>query len=97
MKLSPDAIPAVSRLRLALALAVAAASDLVSMFTQLAPPLEWAVDLVTALALFALLGWRWLLLPALIAEAIPGLATLPTWLAVVLAIAAWGKARPLFH
>jgi hypothetical protein len=97
MKLSSGQIQGLSRRRLALALAVAAASDLLSMFTQLALPLEWALDLATALALFALLGRRWLLLPALVAEAIPGLATLPTWLAVVLAIAAWGKGRPLFH
>jgi hypothetical protein len=81
--------------RLVLALAVAAGSDLVSLFVQLAPPLDWAVDLATALTLFAILGWRWLLLPALIAEAIPGLATLPTWIVVVLAIAIWGKVRPV--
>jgi hypothetical protein len=42
------------------------------------------VDLLTALLLFGLLGWRWALLPGLVAEAIPGVAVFPVWLLVVL-------------
>lgn len=54
----------------------------------------WLVDAATALLLFAVLGWHWLLLPGLIFEAIPGLAVVPFWLLVVAGIAFWGTARP---
>jgi hypothetical protein len=54
----------------------------------------WTADLATAALLFIVLGWRWLLLPGLIMEAIPGLGVVPIWLAVVAAIAVWGTARP---
>jgi hypothetical protein len=54
----------------------------------------WAVDVVTALLLFAVLGWQWLLLPGLVMEAIPGVAVLPLWLLVVGGIAVWGTPRP---
>jgi hypothetical protein len=74
-----------------LALLVAAASDLVSYGTAFVPPVQWTVDLVTAVLLFVLLGWRWALLPGLIAEAIPGVAVFPVWLFVVASIALWGE------
>lgn len=77
--------------RLVLALAVAAVADLLSVWLEFVPPLQWAVDLLTAGLLFLILGRQWLLLPALIAEAIPGLAVLPFWVLVVASIAAWGK------
>lgn len=65
------------------ALAVALLSDVLSVGFELIPPLQLALDIVTALALWALCGWRWPLLPALIVEAIPGLALFPTWTLVV--------------
>jgi hypothetical protein len=74
-----------------LALLVATASDLVSYGTTFVPPVQWAVDLVTAVLLFVLLGRRWALLPGLIAEAIPGVAVFPVWLLVVASIALWGE------
>jgi hypothetical protein len=55
------------------------------------PPVQWMVDLVTALLLFGLLGWRWALLPGLVAEAIPGVAVFPVWLLVVASVALWGE------
>lgn len=64
-------------------MAIAALSDAVSLGAQLAPPLQIAVDVATAVALFAVLGFRWPLLPVLVVEAIPGLATFPTWMLVV--------------
>ena len=79
--------------RLILAFAVAAVSDATSVFAEALPPVEWAVDLVTAILLFLLLGRNWLLLPGLIAEAIPGVAIFPTWLLVVSSIAVWGGIR----
>ncbi len=80
--------------RLALAFAIAAVSDALSFALALAPPLQWAADAGTALLLFAMLGWQWVLLPGLIVEAIPGLAVFPFWVLVVGAVATWGRVRP---
>jgi len=83
-----------SKKRLALAVAIALISDVIGAFVTLAPPLMWLVDVVTAVLLFAVLGWQWLLLPVLVMEAIPGLGVLPFWLLVVAGIALWGTPRP---
>lgn len=86
--------PPTTRLRgtpLILAFAIAGVSDLLSMWLQFAPPLQWMLDVATAGLLFLVLGRQWLILPALIAEAIPGLAVLPFWVLVVGSIAAWGR------
>ena len=77
--------------RLAAAFVVAAVSDLLSVWLEFVPPLQWALDVVTAALLFVILGRQWLILPGLIAEAIPGLALFPFWMLVVGSIAAWGK------
>ncbi len=79
--------------RLAAAFAVAAVSDVLSYFFSFALPLQWCIDLITSSLLFFLLGYRWALLPGLIAEAIPGLGIFPFWLLVVGSIAAWGRIR----
>lgn len=71
---------------MATAFGVAAVSDLLSIWITFAPPLQWTVDLATAVILFMLLGRRWALLPGLIAEAIPGMGIFPVWLLVVLSI-----------
>jgi hypothetical protein len=84
---------AADRKRLAAAFAVAAISDGLSFWLVIAPPVQWAVDLVTALLLFLLLGRKWMILPGLIAEAIPGLNIFPFWLLVVGSIATWGAIR----
>ena len=75
-----------SRGRLTLAFAVAAVSDVLAMATVFAPPLQIALDVVTALILFLILGRRWALLPGLITEAIPGMGVFPVWVLVVLSI-----------
>lgn len=69
--------------RLVLAFAVGAASDAVSFWVTLVPPVQWTVDLVTAFLLFLILGRRWALLPGLVAEAIPGMGVFPVWILVV--------------
>ena len=84
-----------NRARLAAAFAIAVASDLLSVWLQLFPPAEIALDLTTAGLLFLILGRQPLLLPALVAEAIPGLAILPSWVVVVGSIALWGTVNPL--
>jgi len=80
--------------RLAAAFAIAGASDLASVWLEFVPPLQWTLDLATAGALFLVLGRQWLILPALVAEAIPGAAALPAWVFVVGSIALWGTVTP---
>jgi hypothetical protein len=80
-----------SRKRFAMAFAVAAFSDVLSLWTELVPPAQWTVDLITASLLFLILGRRWAILPGLIAEAIPGLAAFPVWILVVLSIILYKK------
>lgn len=79
--------------RLGLAFFVAAASDLISYWAVIVPPVQWGVDLATALGLFVILGWRWALLPGLVAEAIPILAVFPFWILVVATVGIWGRVR----
>ncbi len=77
--------------RLTAAFVVAAISDVLSAWLEFVPPLQWALDVVTAGLLFLIRGRQWLLLPGLVAEAIPGLALFPFWVLVVGSIAVWGK------
>jgi hypothetical protein len=86
-----------SKTQLAFAFAIAGASDAIGAFASLLPPIEWVVDLATALLLFIVLGRQWLLLPGLALEAVPGLGVLPFWLLVVGAIAVLGTPRPIFE
>jgi hypothetical protein len=76
--------------RFAAALAVAAVSDVLSAGMEIVLPLQWGLDLLTAGILFLILGRQWLILPGLIAEAIPGIAFFPSWVLVVASIAVWG-------
>ena len=80
--------------RLALAFVIAGVSDVIGAFASLAPPIGWILDIVTAVLLFVVLGWQWLLLPGLVLEAIPGVGVIPFWLLVVGAIAVFGTPRP---
>jgi hypothetical protein len=91
-------VPAARKTRLIAAFAVAAVSDILSAAVEFVPPLQWTLDIVTAAALFFILGRQWVILPALIAEAIPGLGIFPFWLLVVGSIAIWGTVKkPLLH
>ncbi len=83
-----------TRKRASAALVVAAISDLLSVFLEFIPPVQIAVDLATAGILWALLSWRWPLLPALVAEAIPGIAIFPTWTMVAGGYLWWATKRP---
>jgi hypothetical protein len=82
---------AVGKGRLVAAFVVAAVSDALSAWLTLLPAVQWGVDLVTAALLFLLLGRQWVILPGLIAEAIPGVALFPTWMLVVGSVAVWGR------
>ena len=79
-----------SKKRLTAAFGVAVVSDFLSAWLEFVPPLQWALDITTAGLLFLILGRQWLILPGLIAEAIPGLALFPFWVLVVGSVAVWG-------
>lgn len=81
-----------SKKRLAVAFVIAAMSDVLSVWVELIPPVQMGIDLITVCLLFFVLGWRWILLPALVAEAIPGLSIFPVWTLVVSSLAV-GKLR----
>ena len=88
-------MPFTRRERLTMAFAVAIVSDLLSVWLEFLPPIQWVLDALTAASLFLILGRQWLLLPALVAEAIPGLAVMPAWVLVVGSVAIWGTVNPL--
>jgi hypothetical protein len=75
-----------SRAKMAIAFGVAASSDALSIWITFAPPFQWALDLATAVILFLIFGRRWVLLPGLVMEAIPGMGVFPWWVLVVLSI-----------
>src|SRR5579862_1901806 len=77
-----------------IAMVIAAGSDAVSFSTTLLPPLQIALDLVTAMLLWLVLGWSWPLLIALVIEAIPGLGAFPTWVVAVGALMTVGHNPP---
>jgi len=79
-----------SRTRLGLAMAIAVVSDLASVWLEFVPPMQWTLDIATAGLLFLTLGRQWAILPALVAEAIPGIAMFPAWVLVVIAVATTG-------
>ena len=83
---APSPVHAISNTRFALAFGVAALSDMVSVVTEIVPPVQWIIDIVTAALLFVLLGKKWQILPGLVAEAVPGLAAFPFWVLVVGAV-----------
>ncbi|MCX6875319.1 MAG: hypothetical protein NTW21_16160 [Verrucomicrobia bacterium] len=78
------------------ALVVAVLSDALGFGVAFWPPLLWLLDGVTAVVLFAVLGFRWPLLPALAVEAVPGLELFPAWTLAVAALAST-ETRQLPH
>ncbi len=48
-----------------------------------ASPFDEVLDVAIGFVLWRLLGWHWALLPALIAELVPGVDLVPTWTAAV--------------
>ena len=69
-------------------------SDVLGFAVVLLPPVQWLLDAVTAAVLFAVLGFRWPLLPALAIEVVPGLQLFPAWTVVVMALASTELRKP---
>src|SRR5271157_4070329 len=86
-----------SRIRQAIAFLIAAISDFLSFWFVLAPPMQWLIDLGTALLLFLILGRRWAILPGLIVEAIPGMGVFPVWVLVVFSIIVYDDIKARKH
>ncbi len=86
-----------SRTRLAVAFLIAVVSDVLSFWMTVAPPVQWAIDLGTALLLFLILGRRWAILPGLIAEAIPGMGVFPVWVLVVVSVIVYDDIKRRKH
>lgn len=86
----------VPRKRKLIALGIGAATDLLEivvfpLFWQGgASPLDLALDLLTAGALWLTLGFKARLLLAFVLELVPGLTLFPTWTALVLSIPSEG-------
>jgi hypothetical protein len=76
------------------ALVTAVLSDAAGFGLALIPPLPWLLDALTAVVLFAVLGFRWSLLWALAIEAVPGLQLFPAWTLVVAALAVSEHRKP---
>jgi hypothetical protein len=91
----PAALPPrrYSGAKIAIALGAAAASDALSIAITFAPPFQWALDVATALVLFVIFGRRWVLLPGLVMEAIPGMGVFPWWVLVVLSIVLYDEVK----
>ena len=77
-----------------LALLVAAVSDALGWSLGLVPPVQWALDGITALILLRIIGFSWPLLLALAVEAVPALELFPTWILVVLVQAGMSGDKP---
>ena len=56
-------------------------------------PLNSAIDVATALAMVALVGWHWAFLPTFLAELVPFVDLVPTWTLAVM-FATRGRVRP---
>lgn len=90
--------PALSRRRIWIARGLAVAVDaaqivfLPAFALGLAEPIDSALDVVTAIAQFWLLGWHPALLPGFLAELVPFVDLAPTWTVAVM-IATAGRAE----
>ncbi|CAN5736894.1 hypothetical protein BH09MYX1_BH09MYX1_18200 [soil metagenome] len=88
LSLSPAAVPA-SRKKVAIAIALLADAAQGGMFLEM-PALSWlpadAMDIVVAIVMLALLGFRWRILFALGFEMIPGVQLFPSWTAFVISL-----------
>jgi hypothetical protein len=89
-----------SKKRKAVALAVAAAADILQLavfpaFVEgAASPFEDGLDFAIAIVLLLVLGFQWRLLFAFALELVPGATLFPTWTAVVLSLPARAESDP---
>ncbi len=77
-----------TKTRVRAALAIAITVDVLQIAVQATGPfqilVDWPLDLLTALAMMALVGFHWAFLPTFLAEAVPWFDVVPTWTLAVL-------------
>ncbi|HXC17086.1 MAG TPA: hypothetical protein VNV60_06570, partial [Holophagaceae bacterium] len=77
-----------SKTRARAALVIAIVVDVIQIAIQATGPfqifVDWPLDLLTAIAMMALVGFHWAFLPTFLAEAVPWLDVVPTWTLAVL-------------
>jgi hypothetical protein len=88
----------ITKIRARVALGLAIAVDVLQIAFQATGPfqvlLDWPLDLLTAIAMMALVGFHWAFLPTFLAEAVPWLDVVPTWtLAVLFVTRARGEVK----
>ena len=70
------------------ALVIAIVVDVIQIAIQTTGPfqilVDWPLDLLTGLAMMALVGFHWAFLPTFLAEAVPWLDVVPTWTLAVM-------------
>jgi len=71
----------------------AVAADIIFAIPSPLEGIEMAMDGVVGLILCFVLGFNWLVLPAVLLEAVPGLDVFPFWSLAVLSIAGIDLAR----
>lgn len=78
--------PNISKWRFILAFLVALTADTVG-----APLGSFNIvfDVFVAIILIVILGFNWMIIPALLVECVPGLGVFPTWAMAIMAIAGW--------
>jgi len=89
-------VPRLTRLRMALALLVAAGSDIVQLLFVWLGPVDWlfidpVIDTFAAVVTCWLLGFHILLLPTYVLKLVPLAEDIPTWTACVMAVIALRK------
>lgn len=88
LNLSPAAVPA-SRKKIAIAIGLLADAAQGGMFLEM-PALSWlpadALDILVAIVLLVLLGFRWRIVIALALEMIPGVQLFPSWTAFLISL-----------
>ena len=85
-----------SKTRARTALVIAIVVDVLQIAIQTTGPVQirvdWPLDLLTGLAMMALVGFHWAFLPTFLAEAVPWFDMAPTWtLAVIFATSGRGE------
>ena len=72
-----------SRAKMAIAIGVAMVSDALSIWITFAPPLQWTLDLATAVVLFVDFRKTMGSPAGAVMEAIPGMGVFPLWVFIV--------------
>ena len=88
---SKSTLRGIATWRFVVAFCVAMAADTVGLY--FGEIFVVVFDVAVAIVLIAILGFNWIIIPALLVEAVPGLGLFPTWVLAVLAMAGWNTMK----